>query len=255
MSPKQASSRSIVYRFSRQSLALLLFCMGGSIFASGCGDPTAGAAVGVLAAPLWPFLSIAGYAEMQKAINDANERLPVTDVEILNDTDQQAAVYLTPGIIAPVPDALAPFAALFGGFPTFTPLSYSSEPVVVKPHGRATGRIKCADILGVSVLSPPDAVLAYGYVSTEYEGLYQDPGNITLTGVGISSKIAAEFSGDIVEPQNGVRFVRPEVDGLVCGTSTLVVHIITPGTSAVINPQTGVLQTPGTFGSGILSLR
>jgi hypothetical protein len=182
--------------------------------------------------------------EYQRRIQEAMDAVPSVNVRIVNQTDVPARVMFDAGITPPQTGTIFDII-----YPGDTLLSVGGETVVVAAGGTATGAVKCGEVIGIAAITPGD-VEAYLGTSAEAFGLWMSGGNIVFTGAGASQ--GSDFTGD-VQPTGVARFVRPSVDGLNCGSGTLVVEILTPGTLGTYSPQSGT-YTGGTNGTGTIAI-
>jgi hypothetical protein len=173
---------------------------------------------------------------------------PDLSVRIVNNTDATASVVLTPaGIWSPGCDLW--FGDASSDDPNYQQVDEQS--LLVAANGTATGTVKCGEIIAVAVRAPYDLSddgSYYSYYGYDY-GLYLDPGNVTLSGVGVSAQDG--FSGDTVAL---IRYVRQVEDGLNCANDTLVITIETLGTARVVDPETGAIIASATPGTGVVSI-
>lgn len=150
--------------------------------------------------------------------------LPETAVHIINQTGETVRVEIVAGMVGPRADE-------FLGLDIFGPGSVPGESllneidrheVLIGPHGNVQGRIKCGEVIGLSVQAPFDGYGRYG--GNETFGLYLDNGNVQISGAGVSHET---FTGDVI----GARYVRPLEEGLVCESGTLLLIIESTVTS------------------------
>jgi hypothetical protein len=176
------------------------------------------------------------------------ENWPDLSVRIVNNTDATARVVLTPaGIWTPECDLW--FVDASADDPNYQ--QADEQALLVAAHGTVTGTVKCGELIAVTVRAPYDLSddgSYYNYYNYDY-GLYLDPGNVTLSGVGAAAEDG--FSGDTVAL---IRYVRQVEDGLDCANDTLVITIQTLGTARVVDPETGAIIASATPGTGVVSL-
>lgn len=245
------------------ALIVLLPAGCGDTFPASIAQPAQNAAMTAAAfSPLMPIVGIGSSIQYYQKIADAAQRLPYVSVRIVNETDVEASVTITPGLRSPDPgplDDVFPYNFLFGfAFQQYVTLPEPAQAVFIKPRGTVTGKVRCGDIQGVSALVPSTAATYYGYSYSYYDpgynGFYASAGNIQFDGAGASSPTDALFTGDLATPPSAVRYLLPADHGLDCATGTLVIHLKEPGVDAIINPSTGQIATPAALGLGTLSI-
>jgi len=173
---------------------------------------------------------------------------PDVAVRIANNTDATASVGLTSAGVF-MPDCGFWFMGS-GGDPNYQ--TADDESLLVAAHGTATGTIKCGELMAITVRAPYDLSedpSYYGWYGDYAYGLYLEPGNVALSGVGVTTDNG--FSGDTVAL---IRYVRQVEDGLDCATDTLVITIETLGTARVVDPETGAIISSATPGTGTVSI-
>jgi hypothetical protein len=174
---------------------------------------------------------------------------PDLSVRIVNNTDATARVGLTSAAIW-APDCGFWFADGSADDPNYQVADEQS--LLVAGNGTATGTVKCGELIAVTVRAPYDLwedPSYYGWYDTYAYGLYLEAGNVTLTGVGVTTDNG--FSGDTVAL---IRYVRQVEDGLDCANDTLVITIETLGTARVVDPETGAIILSATPGTGVVSI-
>ncbi len=189
------------------------------------------------------------FGAAQADFNEQIESLPSITVRIVNETAAIARVELASGASGPafpVPEVVEGFADPFVPEGPFLQ-SIDSQVVLVAPGGTVSGPLKCGEVIGISATVPADAE-SFGF-GTDAFGLFISSGNIAFSGIGEAAQM--DFSGDTV---GGARFVRPEVDGIVCGRDTLVVRIESPASETIYDAETGALLAGGSPGAGTLSI-
>jgi hypothetical protein len=176
------------------------------------------------------------------------ENWPDVSVRIVNNTDAAARVALIAAGEAPTPPGGFP------GYPTGDPYyeQADQDDLLVSANGTATGTVKCGGLIGITATAPLDLSLdssMYGWGYYDLFGLYIDPGNVTLSGVGVSGP--DEFTGDTLAL---VWFVRPTEDGPDCTSETLVITIESLGAASVVDEATGQVTSSATPGTAVVSI-
>lgn len=167
------------------------------------------------------------------------ESLPLLQVRIVNNTDVLTSVALTSGVSGLEQDL---FTVVGESYLT----SVDDRTVLITAGGTATGSIKCGEVIGLSIRAPYNGP-TFGYAGGRL-GIYQESGNIQLSGVGVSDE---RFSGDLVST---TRFLRPEEDEIDCESAVLVIEIDTAAVYEIVDPDTGAVTAPAVWGIGTITL-
>ena len=193
------------------------------------------------------FQSILDAFESFQARADAT---PDVAVRIVNDSEVLAMVHLNSGIEGPAPEDFGEFGMVFDSFPfdekdlPLYPLS--REQVLVEAGGTAAGAIRCGDTIAISILAPLENTLFLDY--EEDFGLYAEPGNVALEGLGTPGEM---FTGDTLST---VRYIRPASDGVDCTADTLTIRIESGSRTTVYDPESGALVAGADVGRGTVDL-